>query len=96
VRNPGWNVKRLFATTKRLCDEFSGESLRGRSGQNICMSKMHSLRAFLIIITNAMNKKVSMEIINPNAAGIDVGSRSHEQIPHLDGLAKECLDKNVL
>jgi transposase len=24
-----------------------------------------------------MNKKVSMEIINPNAAGIDVGSRSH-------------------
>jgi transposase len=26
---------------------------------------------------NAMKKKVSMEIINPNAAGIDVGSRSH-------------------
>ncbi len=24
-----------------------------------------------------MNKKVSMEVINPNAAGIDVGSRSH-------------------
>ena len=24
-----------------------------------------------------MNKKVSMQIINPNAAGIDVGSRSH-------------------
>jgi len=24
-----------------------------------------------------MKKKVSMEIINPHAAGIDVGSRSH-------------------
>ena len=24
-----------------------------------------------------MNKKVSLEILNPNAAGIDVGSRSH-------------------
>ena len=24
-----------------------------------------------------MKKKMSMEIINPNAAGIDVGSRSH-------------------
>ncbi len=24
-----------------------------------------------------MNKKVQMEVINPNAAGIDVGSRSH-------------------
>jgi transposase len=42
------------------------------------MSKIHSLRAFFIILKkNAMKKKVVMEMINPNAAGIDVGSRSH-------------------
>jgi transposase len=35
------------------------------------------LEHFLSLLKNAMNKKVSMEIINPNAAGIDVGSRSH-------------------
>src|SRR3954454_5976408 len=46
--------------------------------QNIYMSKVHSLRAFFYTFKKMlMNKKVSMEIINPNAAGIDVGSRSH-------------------
>jgi transposase len=42
------------------------------------MSKIHSLRAFFIIFKNMLMKKdVSMEVINPHAAGIDVGSRSH-------------------
>jgi len=42
------------------------------------MSKIHSLRAFFYHLKRMlMKQKVSMEIINPNAAGIDVGSRSH-------------------
>ena len=45
--------------------------------QNNYMSKIHSLRAFLQIKRCFMSKKVSMEVINPCAAGIDVGSRSH-------------------
>src|SRR3954470_5929596 len=35
------------------------------------------LEHFLYYLKSAMKKKVPMEMINPNAAGIDVGSRSH-------------------
>jgi transposase len=41
------------------------------------MPKAHLLRAFLKLCFMEKEEKISMEIVNPQAAGIDVGSRSH-------------------
>jgi transposase len=46
--------------------------------QNNYYTKIHFLRAFSILKPYFMKKKkLALEIINPHAAGIDVGSRSH-------------------
>jgi transposase len=50
--------------------------------QNILVTIPHPLRAFLFIsktknVMQEKTKKIAMEIVNPYAAGIDVGSRSH-------------------
>jgi len=65
---------------KKLCDHFSGDpDFIGNPVQNIFMLKIHSLRAFLFTFKKIFmqNRNVKMEVVNPNAAGIDVGSRSH-------------------
>lgn len=56
-------------------------SVFGNPVQNTFVTTSHLLRVLFIIKKQKgmteKSKKVSMEIVNPNAAGIDIGSRSH-------------------
>jgi hypothetical protein len=65
----------------RLVGNFSGDTTRVIPFRIFFSSKLHFLRVIFINFLNyfkmGRKKKMEMDIINPNAAGIDIGSRSH-------------------
>ena len=56
--------------------DFIGDACNGNPVQKNLTCKVHSLKVFSSFKIEKM-KELSMQILNPHAAGIDVGSRSH-------------------
>jgi len=46
--------------------------------RKVLLTNIHSLKFFFILKSKKMKEKeLSMQIVHPNAAGIDIGSKTH-------------------
>src|SRR5437762_2876383 len=66
-----------FVDSKPVVESIGDPGNRNPVQNNIQCSDTFPENFFLTLKMYLMKKKMSMEVVNPNAAGIDIGSRFH-------------------